>query len=244
MKNGFPEPVVIVKGREDTLTPPKEVALEEQDHVWFNRDSNWYCAAKKDSDTAVYCQTAEHSRRYAIALFESRPVQLIAEGEHGSNICLRMANEKWKCSKQQKSHSSRRVFESHQDSAVHYIISGECKHDAKKELTCTRYNQTSTLSNVTQVINDGRTLCAITALKDVYCLGLNDTELVAPQTTDSDFIKEFTKIEGLKDIVDISFGYDHACAIDTNKELWCWGNNDVGQLGEPSPFIRTVQFPQ
>ena len=30
-------------------------------------------------------------------------------------------------------------------------------------------------------------------------------------------------------------GWDHSCAITTNGELWCWGNNDYGQVGVGNP---------
>ena len=29
----------------------------------------------------------------------------------------------------------------------------------------------------------------------------------------------------------VTVGYDHTCAIRTNRALWCWGLNDSGQLG-------------
>jgi len=29
----------------------------------------------------------------------------------------------------------------------------------------------------------------------------------------------------------IALGYYHSCATHTGHTLWCWGNNDQGQLG-------------
>jgi hypothetical protein len=35
-------------------------------------------------------------------------------------------------------------------------------------------------------------------------------------------------------VLDVSLGLHHACAIDVNGEVWCWGRNDRGQLGDPA----------
>ncbi len=39
----------------------------------------------------------------------------------------------------------------------------------------------------------------------------------------------------------VSAGYFHACAIDTAGDMWCWGSNDHGQLGDrtDSPGVQT-----
>lgn len=33
----------------------------------------------------------------------------------------------------------------------------------------------------------------------------------------------------------VSVGWSHACAVDTNHDAWCWGANDAGQLGATTP---------
>ncbi len=52
-------------------------------------------------------------------------------------------------------------------------------------------------------------------------LGYNDYDF--PITVESD-----------SPIVSVSGGYDHACAIDSDKHLWCVGGNGYGQLGDGS----------
>ena len=32
--------------------------------------------------------------------------------------------------------------------------------------------------------------------------------------------------------VELAIGYDHACALVTTDEIWCWGRGDLGQLGD------------
>lgn len=39
------------------------------------------------------------------------------------------------------------------------------------------------------------------------------------------------RIEGLRDIVQISLGYIQACALDRGGRVWCWGSNYVNSLG-------------
>jgi alpha-tubulin suppressor-like RCC1 family protein len=39
--------------------------------------------------------------------------------------------------------------------------------------------------------------------------------------------------EGLSDVTDITAGDAHSCAIKMGGALWCWGRNDLGQIGQP-----------
>lgn len=36
------------------------------------------------------------------------------------------------------------------------------------------------------------------------------------------------------DAIDVAAGWDHTCAVDGNGEVYCWGANDSGQLGDMS----------
>lgn len=40
------------------------------------------------------------------------------------------------------------------------------------------------------------------------------------------------QIEGLKDIIAVSGGDGHTIALDSNGDVWTWGKNDKGQLGD------------
>lgn len=41
-------------------------------------------------------------------------------------------------------------------------------------------------------------------------------------------------VEGLPDAaaVELAVGYDHACAVEPDGSIWCWGRGDLGQLGD------------
>jgi alpha-tubulin suppressor-like RCC1 family protein len=66
----------------------------------------------------------------------------------------------------------------------------------------------------------------------IYCWGAADrgqlgrpsAEAAAPCPT------EITALSGLG-VAGISAGQAHTCAVTTGGEVWCWGENDLGQLG-------------
>ena len=44
----------------------------------------------------------------------------------------------------------------------------------------------------------------------------------------------------LVDVAEIASGEWHACARKTDGSVWCWGRNDVGQLGNPAAGIASL----
>lgn len=72
-------------------------------------------------------------------------------------------------------------------------------------------------------------LCVITENKNVECLGSSQTEELSADNFDN---KSFKKIRNLDNIVSISTGEDHACAINLDGIAKCWGDNKYGQLGD------------
>src|SRR5688500_2710144 len=43
--------------------------------------------------------------------------------------------------------------------------------------------------------------------------------------------------------VDTAVGRDHACALRADGEVWCWGRNDRGQLGDGTFVDRSAPAP-
>ena len=48
----------------------------------------------------------------------------------------------------------------------------------------------------------------------------------------TDFDAPHTRINGLSQIVSLSVGSGFACALDMDAALFCWGANNLGQLGD------------
>jgi alpha-tubulin suppressor-like RCC1 family protein len=53
-------------------------------------------------------------------------------------------------------------------------------------------------------------------------------------------VKDSTGTGTLQGIVELSTGFQHACAVKSDGTLWCWGNNNAGQLGNGSPTSTTL----
>ncbi len=81
--------------------------------------------------------------------------------------------------------------------------------------------------------------CAITAARRVQCWGRNlDRQLGDGTTTDRTMP---TPVVGLPDadVTELSAAGGDTCAL-INGEIWCWGDNSFGQLGDGTTTARTV----
>ncbi len=80
------------------------------------------------------------------------------------------------------------------------------------------------------------TTCAITGDGDVFCWGAN----LQGQLGNGDSSVEYadtpslTLLPGQVTAKQVSVGGQHSCAVTTDGDLYCWGNNSVGQLGTGS----------
>ena len=90
-------------------------------------------------------------------------------------------------------------------------------------------------SGVAQVDSGGLHACALTDAGAVLCWGFNFDGQVGDGTEDNIRIVP-TQVFGLEDGVDaVSVGggfRGHACALLADGTLRCWGDNDVGQVGD------------
>ncbi len=84
--------------------------------------------------------------------------------------------------------------------------------------------------------------CAIDSEGVVYCWGLNDTgQLGNSIDNDYDGVPDSTNLPVAvdtagpmagKQIVSVVEGHRHTCALSSDSKLFCWGRNNLGQLGD------------
>ena len=85
--------------------------------------------------------------------------------------------------------------------------------------------------------------CAITLDKKLYCWGLNTTGQIGDGTKTNQLSPVQIKIsetEYLTDVASVSLGGKHTCALKTNGDLYCWGSNSSGQVGNDSSDDQTT----
>ncbi|OMO51999.1 Regulator of chromosome condensation, RCC1, partial [Corchorus capsularis] len=96
-----------------------------------------------------------------------------------------------------------------------------------KSLHCSSFNHQS----LKAIACGGAHTLFLTETGRVYAAGLNDFGQLG--SSDSvNYSMEPIEVSGLtKEIVQISAGYHHSCAITAGGELYMWGKNSSGQLG-------------
>jgi alpha-tubulin suppressor-like RCC1 family protein len=81
--------------------------------------------------------------------------------------------------------------------------------------------------------------CAIKINGTLFCWGDNASGQLGDSTMDNSDVP-VQESTSASDWANVSAGYGHTCAIKTNGELYCWGYNEYGQLGNNSPTESRV----
>ena len=91
-------------------------------------------------------------------------------------------------------------------------------------------------------INTGRDhSCAITSDGHVYCWGRGSIgRLGTGGSSDQD---QAVRVETaantpLDNVVQVALGREHTCALKSNGQVFCWGKNSVGELGDNSRNVK------
>ncbi|MBA4383898.1 MAG: hypothetical protein C0410_04125 [Anaerolinea sp.] len=80
--------------------------------------------------------------------------------------------------------------------------------------------------------------CALKSNGEVWCWGENESGQVGNGATTDTSLPVF--VDGLPDkAIDITGGEEFTCALLKNMDVWCWGENGLGQLNDGSTINRT-----
>ncbi len=86
--------------------------------------------------------------------------------------------------------------------------------------------------------------CAIVAGGRVRCWGLANDQLgYSPDVLYDQRIEDAREVPGIQGATALALGFGHTCAVVGTGEVWCWGSNSQGQLGQPLSLTNT-RIPQ
>jgi alpha-tubulin suppressor-like RCC1 family protein len=72
--------------------------------------------------------------------------------------------------------------------------------------------------------------CGITTTGPTVCWGINENGQLGDGTRSPDRLNA-TAVAGGHAFAAVTAGLRHTCALDSDGAAWCWGNNNLGQLG-------------
>lgn len=84
-------------------------------------------------------------------------------------------------------------------------------------------------------------LCAIVGDGEVKCWGIGDTGQLGSEDPMAGLVAPIA-IPGLSGVTSVGTGAAHSCALTSVGDVYCWGNNDLAQLGrEGASSVTPVQ---
>ena len=105
----------------------------------------------------------------------------------------------------------------------------------------TSYGNIPTSATISKLVT-GSTSCALTTAGVLYCWGQNNYGQLGDGTT-TDRTTPRTVVTGAKPaattVKDIDTKYSHACMVSSTDRVYCWGQNNHGQLGDGTTVNRS-----
>jgi alpha-tubulin suppressor-like RCC1 family protein len=89
------------------------------------------------------------------------------------------------------------------------------------------------ISDAIQVTSGSQFSCALSSDGVIKCWGYSHDAQVSGTTSNGSEVRQIviTGWQPIADFVAVDSGAAHSCAIKTNKTVYCWGNNQFGQVG-------------
>jgi alpha-tubulin suppressor-like RCC1 family protein len=84
--------------------------------------------------------------------------------------------------------------------------------------------------------------CGVTTGDQAYCWGVNNLGQLGNGTTDDNAATPVAVAGGLR-FRQVEAGGGHACGVTTDNRAYCWGWNDLGQLGDGTRLDRSTPVP-
>ena len=78
------------------------------------------------------------------------------------------------------------------------------------------------------------TTCGLTTGDRVYCWGDSGGGKMGTGSATGSWGNPPTQIAGGRTYNQVDIGLDHGCAVTYSREIYCWGRNDYGQIGDSS----------
>ncbi len=103
---------------------------------------------------------------------------------------------------------------------------------------------TGTLNNILAISMGVYHSCALNTSGNIHCWGSNyNGQLGNGTNTNSKIpvqVKDAKGTGALNNVIAISTGERHSCALDTSGNVHCWGNNEDGRLGDGSHTTTNI----
>jgi hypothetical protein len=97
------------------------------------------------------------------------------------------------------------------------------------------------IDNVTDVVTEFDTTCAIRNDKTLWCWGRNQQSQAGYPENTLQLVPSPTPVP-LADVAQVSMGITHACARQSTGKVFCWGHNGQGEIGNGTRDSNTNGF--
>lgn len=98
------------------------------------------------------------------------------------------------------------------------------------------------LTEITQISTGDSHTCALKSDGSMYCWGMGSYGRLGFNSTSNSYtpvqVHGVNDVGFLSNIIKIKMGNSNSCAIDNSNNIYCWGYNSVGQLGDNTTTSR------